>query len=140
MYRPVDGVDWDLMRSIPEFGFVGNDVEAGRSGGSFDEVLDGPGVEDDEGALVMSIAGMGVAGGTRGEVVWSALATGRVKTGSLVGSTVDCVVYSQLEKGIDGLGAIVYDVYMLYTIRYSILSSRWMDDPKMCHMLKRLPY
>jgi hypothetical protein len=80
MYRPVEGVDWDFMRSIPEFGFVGNDVEAGRRGGSFDEVLDGPGVDDDE-ALVRSIAGMGEAGGTSGEVVCSALATGRVKTG-----------------------------------------------------------
>jgi hypothetical protein len=50
IYRPVEGVDWDFMRSIPEFGFVGNDVETGRSGGNFDEVLDGPGV--DEEALV----------------------------------------------------------------------------------------
>jgi len=50
MYRPVAGVDWDFIRSIPEFGFVGNDVEAGRSGGSFD----GPAEEDGEeaGALV----------------------------------------------------------------------------------------
>jgi len=46
-------------------------------------ILDGPGVEDEDvdGALVRSIAGIGVAGGTRGEVVCSALATGRVKTG-----------------------------------------------------------
>jgi hypothetical protein len=111
MYRPVEGVDWDFIRSIPEFGFVGNDVEAGRSGGSFDEVLDGPGVDDDE-ALVWSIDGMGDAGGTSGEVVWSALATGRVKTGWLVDNIVDCLIYLQLEKGIDGLGAIVYDVCM----------------------------
>jgi hypothetical protein len=123
MYRPVEGVDWDFMRSIPEFGFVGNDVEAGRSGGSFEEVLDGPGIDDDE-ALVRSIAGMGDAGGTRGEVVWSALATGRVKTGSLVYCIDDIVVYLQLEKGIDGLGAIVYDIcmYALYVTQYSILN------------------
>lgn len=83
MYRPVDGVDWDFIRSIPEFGFVGNDVEAGWRGGSLGGILDGPGVEDEDvdGALVRSIAGIGVAGGTRGEVVCSALATGRVKTG-----------------------------------------------------------
>jgi hypothetical protein len=111
------------MRSIPEFGFVGNDVEAGRRGGSFDEVLDGPGIDDDE-ALVWSIAGMGVAGGTKGEVVWSALATGRVKTSSLVYCIGDRVVYLQLEKGIDGLGAIVYDIcmYALYVTQYSILN------------------
>jgi hypothetical protein len=67
---------------------------------------------------------MGVAGGTSGEVVCSALATGRVKTGCLVNNIVDCVVYSQLEKGIDGLGAIVYDICMYalhyYAIQYSI--------------------
>jgi hypothetical protein len=55
---------------------------------------------------------MGDAGGTSGEVVWSALATGRVKTGWLVDNIVDCLIYLQLEKGIDGLGAIVYDVCM----------------------------
>ena len=56
-----------MIRSIPDSGFVGNDVEAGRSGGSFD----GPGLEDEDvdWALVRSIAGMGVAGGTNGEVV-----------------------------------------------------------------------
>jgi len=124
MYRPVAGVDWDFIKSIPEFGFVGNEVGAGWRGGSFDEVLDGPGVDDDE-ALVRSTAGIGVAGGTSGEVVWSALATGRVKTGWLVDNTADCIVHVQLEKGIDGLGAIVIDVCMrclCYTIRYSILS------------------
>jgi hypothetical protein len=62
---------------------------------------------------------MGDAGGTSGEVVCSALATGRVKTGSLVYCIEDIVVYLQLEKGIDGLGAIVYGVYMLYAILYA---------------------
>jgi len=92
IYRPVEGVDCDLIRSIPDSGFVGNAVEAGRSGGNFD----GPGVEDEDvdWALVRSIAGMGVAGGTNGEVVCSALATGRVKTGLLVGCIVDGAVYT----------------------------------------------
>ena len=50
IYRPAEGVDCDLIRSIPDSGLVGNDVEAGRSGGSFD----GPAEEDGEeaGALV----------------------------------------------------------------------------------------
>lgn len=67
---------------------------------------------------------MGDAGGTRGEVVCSALATGRVKTGSLVTCVGDCVVYLQLENGIDGLGAIVYGVCIYYAIQYSILNTQ----------------
>jgi hypothetical protein len=78
IYRPVEGVDWDFIRSIPEFGFVGNDLEAGRRGGNFDGPAVGDG--DEVGPLVRSIAGIGVAGGTRGWVVCSALAAGRVKT------------------------------------------------------------
>jgi hypothetical protein len=47
-----------------------------------------------------------------------------VKTSSLVYCIGDRVVYLQLEKGIDGLGAIVYDIcmYALYVTQYSILN------------------
>lgn len=84
---------------------VGRDVEEdGKRGGSFVVVVvvvvvrDGPGVED-EGCWVRSIGGRDDAGGTSGCVVWSALATGRVKTDvSIHLGVYMCFTYS-LRKG-----------------------------------------
>ena len=121
IYLPVDGVDWDLIRSTAEVVFVGNEVdEAGMRGGRLAGDFDEP----DEDAWLRSTGGSVVAGGTKGWVVCSDLATGRVKTVCEWGSG-NTMLYVQLEKGIDGLGAIVVVAVccMLCAVRCPLLYS-----------------
>ena len=81
MYRPDEAVDWDFIRDRADSGFVGSGVGVeGSKGGRVPTLLSFD--VDDEACCEVgrSRGGRVVAGGTKGWVVWSALAAGRVKT------------------------------------------------------------
>lgn len=72
MYRPVEGVDWDLSRERAELGEVGRGgVVAGSRGGRRvrEDEADAEAVWDVDWRGVEEAGGRGVVGGGRGAVV-----------------------------------------------------------------------